>query len=173
LCQAVKDWPIPGKQNLKRVPVSLQAIRNQFAVIQMHFHFAISVSVVILQRSEHFWFPHFHISVIFQKGAPGKGVAATGCLLRCLILEQCWRLHANLSQYKFDLWTLDPFDTCVFAPVSRYDRLVLSGARADVLSDLFKFTAVACLHYIVERPERNSTKPPRKFLGPGFAVSPE
>jgi hypothetical protein len=79
LCQSVKDWPIPGKQNLKRVPVSLQAIRNQFAVIQMHFHFAIFVRVVILQRCEHFWFLHFHISVIFQKGAPGKGVAATGC----------------------------------------------------------------------------------------------
>src|SRR5262252_5729421 len=54
LCQAVKDWPIPGKQNLKRVPVSLQAIRNQFAVIQMHFHFAIFVRVVILQCSQHF-----------------------------------------------------------------------------------------------------------------------
>jgi hypothetical protein len=70
LCQAVKDWPIPGKQNLKRVPISLQAIRNQFAVIQMHFHFAIFVRVVILERSQHFCFPHFHISVIFQKVLP-------------------------------------------------------------------------------------------------------
>src|SRR5215469_1211390 len=78
----------------------------------MHFHIAIFVRVVILQRSQHFWFPHFHISVIFQKGRTREGCSRDWCSLRCLILEQCWRLHANLSQYKFNPCILDSFETC-------------------------------------------------------------
>jgi hypothetical protein len=88
--------------------VSLQAIRNQFAVIQMYFHLAIFVRVFVLQRSRPYVFlirpfsePGNTRHSAKSRNPVGKGT--TACLLLSWILEQSWRLHANLSQYKFNL----------------------------------------------------------------------
>jgi hypothetical protein len=93
LCQAVKDWPVPGKQNLKRVPVSSQAIRNQFAVIQMRFDFAILVRVFVLQRSRHYAslisiFPGTHQYPALRKTARPEIKAATGWRLMLYLIPE-------------------------------------------------------------------------------------